>query len=75
MTPNRLTYIEISVSLTVGVLLFHLYKNNYVIKIKKGQNLIVLSFVIYVNSKLEITYEEHSTHLLSEFLPMVRTGS
>ena len=27
MTPNRLTYIEISVSLTVGVLLFNLYKN------------------------------------------------
>lgn len=26
MTPNRLTYIEISVSLTVGVLLFHLLK-------------------------------------------------
>lgn len=32
MTPNRLTYITKSVSLTVGVLLFHLY-----IKIK-GQN-------------------------------------
>lgn len=27
MTPNRLTYITKSVSLTVGVLLFHLYKN------------------------------------------------
>ena len=40
MTPNRLTFVNIkSVSLTVGVLLFHLYKN------KKGQNLIVLSFI------------------------------
>lgn len=37
MTPNRLTYIEISVSLTVGVLLFHLYKNNYVINIKRAE--------------------------------------
>lgn len=28
MTPNRLTFVNIkSVSLTVGVLLFHLYKN------------------------------------------------
>lgn len=46
MTPNRLTFVNIkSVSLTVGVLLFHLYKNNFVIKNKKGQNLIVLSFI------------------------------
>lgn len=40
MTPNRLTFVNIkSVSLTVGVLLFHLFKN------KKGQDNQVLSFV------------------------------
>lgn len=37
MTPNRLTYITKSVSLTVGVLLFHLYKNNCAIKNKKDR--------------------------------------
>ena len=52
MTPNRLTFVNIkSVSLTVGVLLFHLYKN----KIKRTELDCPVLYNYIVNSKLEIT--------------------
>ena len=70
MTPNRLTFINIkSVSLTVGVLLFHLY-----IKIKRTELNCPVLYILEI-FKLQITCKEHSTHLLSEFLPMVRIES
>lgn len=67
MTPNRLTFVNIkSVSLTVGVLLFHLYKN------KKGQNLIVLSFIDI--SYLKIKFYQYQQVLLPyELLSKVQT--
>lgn len=68
MTPNRLTYITKSVSLTVGVLLFHL------LKIKRTELDCPVLYILEI-FKLEITYKEHSTHLLSELLPMVHTES
>lgn len=66
MTPNRLTYIEISVSLTVGVLLFSFIKN------KKGQNLIVLSFIDIFLFKTKF-YQYQQVLLLYELLPKVQT--
>lgn len=68
MTPNRLTYIEISVSLTVGVLLFHL------LKIKRTELDCPVLYILQI-FKLEITCKEHPIQLLNEFLPMVHTES
>ena len=68
MTPSRLTYITKSVSLTVGVLLFHLYKN------KRTELNCPVLYILEI-FKLEITYKEHLVHLLSEFLPMAHTES
>lgn len=64
MTPNRLTYITKSVSLTVGVLLFHLYKN------KRTELDCPVLYILEI-FKLEITCKEHPIQLLNEFLPMV----
>ena len=73
MTPNRLTYIEISVSLTVGVLLFHLYKNNCTIKIKRTElDCPVLLYVKLVNRILIRLYPFEQVHQLYEFLPKVQ---
>lgn len=67
MTPNRLTYIEISVSLTVGVLLFHL------LKIKRTElDCPVLLYVKLVNRILIRLYLFEQVHQLYEFLPKVQ---
>ena len=68
MTPNRLTYITKSVSLTVGVLLFHL------LKIKRTELDCPVLCILEI-FKLEITCKEHSILLLNELLPMVHTES
>lgn len=69
MTPNRLTFVNIkSVSLTVGVLLFHL------LKIKRTELNCPILYILEI-FKLQITCKDHSTHLLSEFLPMVHIES
>lgn len=66
MTPNRLTFVNIKyVSLTVGVLLFHL------LKIKKDRT-VVLSFIDipYLKTKF---YQHQQVLLLYELLPKVQT--
>ena len=67
MTPNRLTFVNIkSVSLTVGVLLFHLY-----IKIKRTElDCPALYRYPYLKTKF---YQHQQVLLLYELLPKVQT--
>ena len=67
MTPNRLTFVNIKfVSLTVGVLLFHLLK----IKRTELDCPVLYRYPFYLKTKF---YQHQQVLLLYELLPKVQT--